>query len=293
MRRWISPLIVSVLLGVLSAAWLYGAGYYEPTAIPANPVFSSVTTSTLTVNTSASIPGIALPVYKNLKVTTTGAANNQSVLITADKVLLLDNTDRVFQVSSVSLADNLAASGANGLDNGAIAANVGYFLYVISNGTTTAALASTSASSPVMPGGYVYKALVGWCTTDATTTPFNVEEFTQTDDRYVWDLPASFSLGNPTALAANLAAGGLKAWATVPPNITKSVELMINNNSGSTEFCVNPATFTVSPGNTFAYVPNANALAVSLPIFSSQTFYYGGPAVGGAAVYLSGFTLKR
>lgn len=52
-------------------------------------------------------------------------------------------------------------SGVNGLDAGTLASNTWYFVYVISDGTTTAGLLSTSQTSPVVPLGYPMKRRVG------------------------------------------------------------------------------------------------------------------------------------
>jgi hypothetical protein len=58
---------------------------------------------------------------------------------------------------------NITTSGANGLDTGTEASNTWYSVWVIGKlDGTTAALLSTSATSPVMPSGYVLKRRVGW-----------------------------------------------------------------------------------------------------------------------------------
>lgn len=63
--------------------------------------------------------------------------------------------------SSVSLTINGATTGANGLDTGTLATNGQYYIWSISNGTTTAGLISLSPTAPVMPSGYTYKARIG------------------------------------------------------------------------------------------------------------------------------------
>ncbi len=247
----------------------------------------------------ASIPYLAS--YRNLKITTTGALDNQSVLITADKVVVTDNTDGAVVLSTVSLTDNLATAGANGLDNGSLAANVGYFLYVIYNGTLTRGLASTSATAPILPAGYTYKALVGWCTTDNTTTPFNVKEFTQVDDLFTWDVKpvASSSQGDDNTHTINLAAGGSQTYALAPPTITKGIFGKAMGNSSwwmanqttfknavnvATEQTLTEVALQIGTGGTAMWwLPN---------IQESQTFYHQ-RATSDATVYIGGFTLKR
>jgi hypothetical protein len=56
---------------------------------------------------------------------------------------------------------NFGVVGAGGIDSGAIAANTWYYFYAISTGVVNSCLASTSATAPVLPGGYIYKVRVG------------------------------------------------------------------------------------------------------------------------------------
>lgn len=243
--------------------------------------------------------------FKNLKITTTGAANNQSVLLTANKVIVVTTADLPKLLSAVSVAINLGASGANGLDTGSLAANTGYFLYVISNGSTTAGLASLSASTPTMPSGYTYKALVGWCTTDATATPFNIEEFTQVDDEYVWAIPQEvISTGSgATTVAVDLSATGILGYAAIPPNIVKKI--LTRNSSYHTNLVINPTTFANSlsfggegNGGGVMFVSDSAGFAwthsqATIPIIESQKIYAQSPGGYGYHILISGFTMKR
>ena len=247
--------------------------------------------------TTGSATGI-IPTYKNLSVTT--PADNQSVAITADKVLVTDTNDLSALLSTVSVTVDLDTSGANGLDTGSLAANTGYFLYVIYNGATTAGLASTSATAPVMPSGYTYKALVGWCTTDATTTPFNIEEFTQIDDVYAWATKQKVvdSAGSTTTAAINLAAGGAVTYAVVPPTITKGIFGKLMNNVGDLTWHGNPVTFsnTIAADNNeteiqIRMVGEGNGFAIRA-LQESQKFYHQASA-NTVDLWISGFTLKR
>jgi hypothetical protein len=74
-----------------------------------------------------------------------------------------DDTDTATMIVSSTLTADITASGANGLDTGAEAADTWYALFVIGTaGGTVAALLSTSATSPTLPAGYVYKRRIGW-----------------------------------------------------------------------------------------------------------------------------------
>jgi hypothetical protein len=234
--------------------------------------------------------------FKNLNITT--PADSQNVTITADKVVVVDDTDVPRLLTSVSLTVALDTSGANGRDAGSLAANTGYFLYVIYDTTTTAGLASTSATAPAMPSGYTYKALVGWCTTDATGTPFNIEEFTQIDDVYQWGIPQKVinDGASTTTTAMNMAAGGALSYALVPPTITRGVYGKAAPNIASLHLFLNPVTFansmtTYNDVTQEFYISGASPWTVPA-LLESQTFYYQ-INTNNIDMWISGFTLKR
>ncbi len=254
----------------------------------------SSTTAFFGDNSWKSISNPAIASYKALKITT--PADNQSVTITAEKVVVTDNADIPRLLSTVSLTVDLGVSGANGLDNGSIAANTGYFLYVIDNGATTAGLASTSATSPTLPSGYTYKTLVGWCTTDNTATPFNIAEFTQIDDEYVWKtnktVVSNVAPGGGT-LTANLAAGGADTYAIVPPNVTKIIRGVIVQDAGGISY-LNPETMTGSVTDSYVSAnlnTAGNSTPFTMPLIESQKFYH--ISNNNKSIYISGFILKR
>lgn len=248
--------------------------------------------------TTGSATGI-IPTYKNLKVTT--PADNQSVAITADKVLVVDTNDLSALLSTVSVTVDLDTAGTNGLDTGSIAANTGYFLYVIYNGSTVAGLASTSATAPTMPSGYTYKALVGWCTTDGTATPFNIGEFIQIDDVYLWTTKQKVvdSGGSANTATLNLAAGGALSYAVVPPSITKGVFGKVMDNINAGYLFINPVTFSNSLGVDDSTTEVGTLLAQNASVqwslqalTESQTLYYQMSA-NTVDMWIAGFTLKR
>jgi hypothetical protein len=107
---------------------------------------------------------------RNLNVVTSGAA---AVAITADEIVLKDTSNNTLVARSVNVTPSIAASGANGLDTGAEAANTWYHGYVIAKPDgTVAGLLSTSATSPTMPSGYTYKALVTAVRNDGSSNFF-------------------------------------------------------------------------------------------------------------------------
>lgn len=135
-------------------------------------------TGALTLSGNATNPLEAVPLqqvaaalsFAGLALSATGA--NANVSISASELLLrgADGSPRL--VSGVSLSLNTSGAGANGLDTGSIAASTWYTVWVINNGTTTAALLSLSAAAPTMPAGYTHKARVGWIRADATANKY-------------------------------------------------------------------------------------------------------------------------
>lgn len=111
----------------------------------------------------------------------TGAPNNKADAA-ADEILLKDANGNPFVAAAVAVTVDVTASGVNGLDTGAEAANTWYYLWVIYNGTTVASLLSLSATAPTLPAGYTFKALAGVVQNNGSSnfTPF------RQSDRTVW-----------------------------------------------------------------------------------------------------------
>ena len=80
------------------------------------------------------------------------------------------------------------------LDTGTLAASTWYYIWAIYNGTTMAGLASTSATSPLMPANYANaaKRLIGVAITD-TTAHFKV--FAQHGSHWIYDQYQAASTG--------------------------------------------------------------------------------------------------
>jgi len=111
-----------------------------------------------------------------LVITNNSVTPTTSIDIDAAEVILTDSQGLGIRISSVDLTVACAGTGANGLDTGSLANNTWYNLFIISNGTTTAGLASTSATSPTMPSGYTYKYRVGAIRTEAAATFIRVKQ---------------------------------------------------------------------------------------------------------------------
>lgn len=99
-------------------------------------------------------------------------------------------------VPSGTMGIDCTASGqaaGNDLDTGALKASTWYYIWAIYNGTTLAGLASLSSTSPVMPGGYTYKNLIGVAVTNSSA---QFEVFSQIGNHFVYDESQQVSTGS-------------------------------------------------------------------------------------------------
>ncbi|MHA3117239.1 phage tail protein [Acinetobacter sp. ANC 4635] len=119
--------------------------------------------------TQASVAGA----FSNLKISTVGI-NNYNSVITANSIVLKNSSGGSYLAQSVNATGNINTVGANGLDTGALAASMWYYVHVIYNPTTqtTAALFSLSATNPTLPSGYTYSARVGAVRTDGSVSKY-------------------------------------------------------------------------------------------------------------------------
>jgi len=111
----------------------------------------------------------ALPGAIGLSIVNDGGTPNTNIDVAADQAVMLNPIGNLaIYASAVSVVVNCTTVGANGLDAGSLAINTWYNVFLISNGVTTAGLASLSATAPAMPTGYTYLLRVGARRTDGS-----------------------------------------------------------------------------------------------------------------------------
>lgn len=93
---------------------------------------------------------------------------------------------------------NFSVNGANGLDTGSIGASTFYYIWAIadsSNKHVPAAIASTSAVTPVLPFGYDSVRCIGVCKTDGSSHILAYYTSGATNTRYFqWDAPIAVTV---------------------------------------------------------------------------------------------------
>lgn len=113
------------------------------------------------IATSGDIIRSAIGTVNGLVITNNSSVPNTRIDVNADDAILVNTSGNGIRTGAVDLTLNATNNGVNGLDTGSLGNNTWYYIWLISNGTTTASLLSTSSTSPTMPSGYTYKYRVG------------------------------------------------------------------------------------------------------------------------------------
>lgn len=143
--------------------------------------------------------------------------NTSTVSVQCPSLTLTDGSGNTVKATGVNVAANLAASlGTGGLDTGAEAINTWYYLYVISNGTTTSAVISTNGNSPSFTNlaGYTYFSLVSVFRNDGSG---NIVNFVQRG-RAFWTRPIVFADPATITTSFTAVASGIALTTILPPN---------------------------------------------------------------------------
>jgi len=149
--------------------------------------------------------------FKNLRITN-GATPNSQISLAADAVTVETTSGTAYRLLTVAFTIDCTITGANGLDAGGLANNTWYSVWVIYNPTTatTAGLASTSATAPAMPAGYIAKARLGWFRTDASA---HFHRLLQLGKRAQYVVTA----GSPTVKLPNINTGAVGTFSNTAP----------------------------------------------------------------------------
>lgn len=121
---------------------------------------------------------------KNFKLTNNTATPNTKVDYSWDSGIIGSTTGASgFYMTATTGTIDCTTTGINGLDTGALAASTAYYVYATQNPTTLAKgmFASTSATAPTVPAGYVALYKVGRFITSAAST---IRGFTQINEKW-------------------------------------------------------------------------------------------------------------
>lgn len=144
--------------------------------------------------------------------------------------------------------------GVNGLDAGVLVLSTWYHAYAIAKvDGTTGLLASTSASSPVLPSGYTLFRRLGSFKTDASV---HILAFVQIGDDFLWVTPVANDISDATLTTV------LKSYTiTVPPGVQVKAIMsgLIIATAGVQVGIVNPAQTGATGANTSTTLNTAGA----------------------------------
>ena len=227
---------------------------------------------------------------RNLIIKNNATHLDHQIDVDADEVILQNTDGMSMRVGPVDLTIDTAVEGGNGLDVTPVAINTWYFIWIISNGTTTAGLFSGSSTAPTMPSGYTFKALVGAKRTNGSS---QFVATYQVGDTVMFDAPLQVVTGGGSAGAKSL-----DLSAAVPDDITKCVLGKTGANTGALNWFADYDTYATSQAADNAVVPVQLGLAGagdcftwSLMLKTQHTMWYSVSA-NDVDVWITGYTLR-
>ncbi len=247
------------------------------------------------VNGTAVVNPTPLAGAVGLSLTAVGSTLN--IVYAADSAVLIDPAGNVpIYVTAVSGTINTSVgtvtSTADGMDGEATPTSAWAYIYLISNGTTTAGLVSTNATTPAMPSGYTYRVRVGAMRFSAASQLMAQKIFG--DKANYFPTAATNTLTFPQVLTQ---ASGAQVWPVtvslasfVPPTATHATILV----GGTTNVVVAVSSSGQTGGNVAAIGTNPSELVISTVESLAQTVeialnggtnIFVGASVGGGAVW--------
>lgn len=100
--------------------------------------------------------------FANLRIANNAVTPTTQIDVSADELIMVASTGFSVRAVNQAFTINLNNVGVvNGLDTGGVGAGGFYFIFAISNGSTTGGLASRSRTAPTLPSGYNYVKRIG------------------------------------------------------------------------------------------------------------------------------------
>lgn len=156
----------------------------------------------------------AIAAGRNIAARTNSATPNSKLDLSADEIQVKDTSGNAKVLTTVAVTGDMAVTGAaNGLDVAGEASSTWYYGWVIAKEDgTAAALISASSTTPTMPAGYTYRALVAAVRNDGSS---NFIKFRQFGNEAYFEVHQSvLSAGSATTETA------VSVASFVPPNAT-------------------------------------------------------------------------
>lgn len=205
------------------------------------------------VNGTAVVNPTPMAGAQGLLITNNSGTPNTNIDITADQAVMINPTGNVpIYASAVSVTINTTTTGANGLDTGSRANSTWYNLFLISNGSATAGLASTSATAPTLPSGYVYYVRVGAMRTDGSANFYRSRQLgsraqykvTAATNTAAMPLVSNGTVGTYSSTTPTWVSTSLANF--IPPTATEFAFVGLSQYSGNA-----PASWIVAPNTDY------------------------------------------
>lgn len=263
-------------------------------------------TAPQTVTITIASPGVVIlnghgfPANAPVVLSTTGAL--PTGLAAATTHYVTSPTTNTFQLSATKGGSAINTSGTqSGVQSIAsvLAASSWYSKWVIYNGTTVAGLLSSSATNPVLPSGYTYKARTGWVYTDGTANKFPLS-YSQLDADVQYKPAAGSNVTSAPQMATG-AAGNVSTptWVAlgvgsfVPPTASRIRGINISPGASQTIVAPNNAYGAYNSSTNPPFMSNAvtsgNFLALPFDMGLESTNIYWAASGTGCAVAVTGW----
>lgn len=152
--------------------------------------------------------------FRNLQVDNVSGTENTQVTIQANAIAVEDSLFNTYLLRSVSVTIDTSVAGRNGMEIGTTVGNsTWYARHVIYNPGSgeVAGLFSTSATAPILPGGFDAWAFTGWHLTDGAALLNRISQ----RGRRAW-----YVVGTKPSLAPVIASGSAGTGSSTSPVLT-------------------------------------------------------------------------
>lgn len=189
---------------------------------------------------------------------------NTSITVAAGQARDHTNVNDIVLPALVTI--DATINGANGLDTGALANNTFYAVFAVGDSTgynAACALLSTSASSPVLPGGYDMFRRLGYVLTDGSA---HILDFTQRGAGLSRDMFYAASIATNITAGASTTFAAVTASASVPASaIEVIIKAALTADAGATRTAALKATSSSSAaGQAFMSSPASTVTTAML-----------------------------
>ncbi len=236
-------------------------------------------------STRPAAPPLNLRIIRNVATPTT------KLDVTADRLIVGG-----IEVPGFAGTIDATATGANGLDTGALGASTLYYVWAIYNASlhTAAGLLSTSETAPTTPGSFTRKQLLGAVRTGAGSTFL---DSVQRDDEVAYTVPIASTIAGTAGPAVATTFSGANI---IPATTVKAARLLVQCGTNQAVYlhwtnfnpgAVGNAPVVVGDPSAAGTTTYGNAL-VPCHCGTKTTLVWGATNTNNASIWWTGFTMQ-